>query len=98
MDLTPEEEAQSQSEGWAVSYGCTHIRHRYGGPFTSWPEMYTFIVKKADEGSELHRKVFFSLPQYDFEIYMKNTFQVIQEKHTAHAVARKLVYGHRKTK
>ena len=99
LNLTDEELSQAHKEGWTLAYGGTHLRCLYnevGNPIIpTLIEGYMMILRKAEDGSELHRKVIFGLPWTSFENENKKHFAVLRDKHTALQIEEKLL-GNRK--
>lgn len=92
MQLTPEEEAQSVKEGWALFNGGTQFRIRKDGTFKDWASGYDFLINQAANGSELHGNVLNALPIYAVDVDYYAHFQVIRDKIAANKVKQKLIW------
>lgn len=92
MKLTPEEQAQSMEEGWALYNGGNQFRIRKNGPFKDWASGYDFLVQQAANGSELHGNVLNALPTYSIDVDYHAHFQVIRDKIAANKVKQRLTW------
>ena len=92
MKLTPEEQAQSIEEGWALYNGGNQFRIRKDGPFKAWISGYDFLVQQAANGSELHGNVLNALPTYSIDADYHAHFQVIRNKVAANKVKQRLTW------